>query len=142
MGKPNELGKSKLVYFNIRDESKEWEFANSGTDNFSKWVKDKIREHLGIRINEEKEILEILELSETVKTEIKEEVKNQIKEILKNKNIETDKPIAPIAINKPDKYGQEELVPKQKEIQDQKQEINKSLNVNRFLDDICQSSDE
>jgi hypothetical protein len=80
MGKPSESGKGKLIYFNIKDESKEWEFANSGVNNFSKWVKDKIRETLGIS-NEESG------LSET----IKEEIRVQLQEALKSKiNVQSE----------------------------------------------------
>jgi len=115
----NKSGKGKLVYFNIKDESREWEFANNGTDNFSKWVKDKIREFIGI--NDE---IEVKELSEN----IREEIKTQIKEALKSQNIQS--------ISVETKNLEEDLI----EVV-HKQNNNKPK-INKFMDDICQSSDD
>jgi len=120
MGKSKESGKGKLVYFNIVEESKEWEFANNGTDNFSKWVKDKIREYLGI--SEGEKANGNIELSET----IKQEIKTQIQEALKGKVlVQTEKP--EIVNENGNEIKEFETKPKTK--------------INKFLNDICQSSD-
>lgn len=43
-------GKIVGVYFNTKDEAAEYEFASNPNLNFSAWVKDKIRQELGLQV--------------------------------------------------------------------------------------------